>query len=333
MFTTALYYPHILIPDDLWLTRAILYWDKICPIVPHAVEIPAGHVSWRLRDHGMLDFVRPEEYLGRDDGIELAPHFLKLVTSREYLSAIGPPESRDFGYRVHVNKFETGLLRELEHLGLFRYEGPWCLFEKQTGIIYMGMLAGALAHRLRMEPITDENVYIQGFLTSQVSRTEPYETSVISITFDDLLPVPSRAVSIEEIIRFKERRERELLAFRREMEGILNSIASAQSRTDVERALHSARDQIREQVLALQTLLRENRISTGFAALKSIFSLSMPQIAVILGSAFVSVPLAAAIFGANAAIHVGSEIWTGIVRERSILRENPYAYVFHVKRL
>lgn len=281
----------------------------------------------------MLDFIRPEQHLEWGDGIDLAPHFLQLVTSSQYISAIGPPESRDYGYRVHVDKFETGLLQELKPLRLFKYDGPWCLFEKQTGIIYMGFLAGALAHRLKMEPITDENIFLHGFLTSQVDRKEPYETSVVSVTLNDLLPVPSRAVPIEQIIKFKRRHESELLAFRRAMEKILDSIVSAQSSLDVERTLRSARDQIKEQVLTLRAKLTENRISTAFATLKSIFSLSMPKITIILGTAFVSIPLAAAVFGANAAIQVGSEIWTGIVRERSILRENPYAYVFHIERL
>ena len=65
MFNNALYYPYISIPDNLWLRQVILYWDKICPIVPGELwsQIPSGHISKQLESEGALDFICPENYL------------------------------------------------------------------------------------------------------------------------------------------------------------------------------------------------------------------------------------------------------------------------------
>jgi hypothetical protein len=106
MFTKALYYPYILIPDNLWLRRAILYWDKICPIVPWEVEekIPRTHISKELRDYGVLDFIHPEDRLDWMEGQELSEPFLRIVTSEEFLSKVAPLGNRDYSYRIHKHK-------------------------------------------------------------------------------------------------------------------------------------------------------------------------------------------------------------------------------------
>lgn len=77
MFTSALYYPYILIPDNLWLRRAILYWDSINPIIPRKVahEIPESHISRELQSYGALTFIYPEDILEDQEGHDLSDVF------------------------------------------------------------------------------------------------------------------------------------------------------------------------------------------------------------------------------------------------------------------
>ena len=55
MFTRALYYPQIKLPDNAWLRRAILYWDEVNPIVPRALldSIPRSHIYHQLKSEGL----------------------------------------------------------------------------------------------------------------------------------------------------------------------------------------------------------------------------------------------------------------------------------------
>lgn len=337
MFTKALYYPYILIPDNLWLRRAILYWDKISPIVPWEVEqeIPQTHISKELKGYGVLDFIHPEDTLGWGEGRELSEFFLKIVTSEEFLSKIGPPEKRNYSSRIHKHKFTDGLLNELRSLDLFKVKEDnynWLLFENRTGTIYMGFLASSLANRLDLEPITDNKSYQNGFLWSQLIPSASPEI-FISLVLEELLPVPKEEIPVKKLIKFKEKHERELLSFRKLIRDTIKSLGSVTDESQFMRELNSVKDDIKEQSLILHEKLKENRIESVFNVLETSFKLSVPEIGALIGATTISVPLGAVVFGVNALIKIGKETFKGYTRRNSILLErSPYTYVFNVKK-
>lgn len=62
VFDKVLYFPHIRVPDNEWFTRALLYWDEVGTIVPHAppdeVREILGEHTLRLMDAGLVSRVR-----------------------------------------------------------------------------------------------------------------------------------------------------------------------------------------------------------------------------------------------------------------------------------
>lgn len=311
MFTEALYYPRVLIPDNLWLRRVILYWDKIKPIVPEEVEqeIPQTHISKELKNYGMLEFIHPEHVLtDYYMGSELSQFFLNIVTSEKFRSKIGPPQKRNYEVRIHRHKFTDGLLEELKGSELFKeINYNWLLFETNSGIIYLGFLASSLANCLNLEPITDNKIYQDGFLWSQLIPSAHPELSISSLVLEKLLPAPREEVSVKQIIKFKEKHEKELLAFRRLIRDTLKSLESVDE-SQFKRILNSVKDDIKEQSLILDRKLKENKIKTIFNVLEVPFKLSKRDVVVMggaIGATIISIPVSVALFGVNAAIKIG----------------------------
>lgn len=333
MFTQALYYPYILVPDNLWLRRAILYWDKICPIMPQQVEreIPEKHISRELISCGVLEFIHPEDRLGYEEGCILSRSFLQIVTSEEFLRKIGPAEKRNYHWRIHRDKFTHGLLEGLRGLDLLKSSNPWLQVETHTGILYMGFLASSLAERLNLEPITDDKSYQNGFLWSRLIPS-PTPSTLTSLILEELLPAPKEDIPVKKIIEFKEKHQRELVAFRNVIRGTLRSLESVTEAGQFRRKLESVKDEIKEQSLILHRKLRENRIETVFSVLETPFNISIPEAVPISAGTIISVPVALAIFGARAVIKIVNEIFKGRMREDSILETSPYSYVFNVKK-
>lgn len=332
MFTKALYYPYILIPDNLWLRRAILYWDKINPIVPQEVEIPQNHISHELEKYGILDLIRPEDCFAHHwiEWQKVREDFIELIRNLKNSGIIPPKERHNYQYRIHWHKFDYELMDELAPFHLYQRSGDWLYFERNAGKLYMNFLATNLANFLHLEPLTDSRLHQSDFLRAQLVGLHGHET-FISLMLEQLLPAPKEEVSVKKIIKFKEKHKGELLAFRRLIRGVINSLESVTDERQFWGKLNSVKDDIKEQSLILHGRLKENGIETVFNVLETSFKLSVPQIGAVIGATAISVPLGAIVFGVNAAIKIGKEIFEGHMRRNSILETNPYTYVFNVK--
>ncbi|HHT9131760.1 MAG TPA: DUF6236 family protein [Candidatus Tripitaka californicus] len=332
MLTSALYYPYIQISDNLWLRRAILYWDRISPIVPWEVEkeIPQKHVSRELKSYGVLDFINPEDILEGQEGQKLSESFLKIIDSKEFTLKIGPPEKRRYDCKIHRDKFADGLLDKLRDKDLFKEGGPWQFLETNTGRVYMGFLASYLANHLRLEPITDSTDYQKGFLQSHLTPSDKSTTVSASLVLEELLPAPKEAVPVKKLLKFKEKHERELLAFRRVTRDTIESIRPLTEERQREK-IESVKDEIKEQCLVLSRKLKENRIETFLNCLLVPFKISMSDVGAI-GATTISVPIGATVLGVHAGIKIVREVFRGQARRHSILETTPYTYVFNVRK-
>ena|SRR3990167_2478451 len=332
MFTKALYYPYICIPDNLWLRRTILYWDQINPIVPWQVEkeIPQKHVSRELKSYGMLDFINPEDILEGQEGQKLSESFLKIIDSKEFTLKIGPPEKRRYDCKIHRDKFADGLLDKLRDKDLFKEDGPWQSLETNTGRVYMGFLASYLANHLRLEPITDSMDYQEGFLRSQLTPSDKSTTVSASLVLEKLLPAPKDRVPVKKLLKFKEKRARELLAFRGTIRSTIKSLSRVDERQCQER-LEAVKDEIKEQCLVLDRKLKENGWETVPNSLEALIGPSL-GVAGLIGQGIISVPVGLGALGVSTIIIATREFHKWRMRKGSILETSPYAYVFNVKK-
>lgn len=336
MFSRAIYYPYILIPDNLWLRRVILYWDRICPIVPWTLQedIPPNHVSRELEAAGVLEFIQPEQYLGWREGVSLSEEFSDIVSSKRFQKALGPKKRRSYSSRIHSDKFTGGLLSDIKSLDLYvqsKNSGGWLLFEEKTASLYMGLLASSLAKQLSMDPLTDNPKYHSGFLKSQFLPSDRKE-AFISLILQDILPTPRDPIDVRVILEFKNKYEQELLTFRRSIRNMVDSLYSSDKPVSIDGIVNALKDEMKENCLLLQRRLSENKIETTFAVLESVFPLELPKIATILGASYISIPLGLGLLGTNASIKISKAIFEGSKRRNSILESNPYSYIFRIQK-
>ena len=85
MRPNALYFPYISVPSTQWTVQSILYWDKVCSIVPmEQMREPEGlnELSRQLLQEGLLVPVIPAAHIPQRDSFE-AP-FLAHVAAVSY---------------------------------------------------------------------------------------------------------------------------------------------------------------------------------------------------------------------------------------------------------
>jgi len=333
MLINSLYYPYISVPDNLWLRRAILYWDTINPIVPYTIQkdIPKNHISKELEKYGLLDFIRPEEYYGRSNSDDFSQDYINIVTNENFLTRIGPPGKRKYTEYIHEDKFCYRLLDDIKKIKLFIRDGDWLYFEKNAGKIYMGHLASYLAKLLHLDPVTDKIGYRKGFITAQLSPSSNTEIFP-SLILEGLLPVPKKKVPVKAIVKFRDKHRVELLSFRKSLRETITTLESIKNDAELKRQLDCIKDNLQHQSLLLDSKLHEDKIDTVYGTLETTFNLKKPEILTTLGVSISSAPISAIGFGAYAMMSIGKEIYKGIKRRNSILQANPYSYYLNVKK-
>ena len=93
---TALYFPHIRVPNTPWFTQVLLYWDKAATIVPEGPYRKADIDPYmrELEQAKLLEFVSPGEALNYRTHGTFDDSFVELLDSAD------PPDSRPLRVRV-----------------------------------------------------------------------------------------------------------------------------------------------------------------------------------------------------------------------------------------
>lgn len=144
-------------------------------------------------------------------------------------------------------------------------------FRENIGYCYIYAQVEALRIKSRDEPgqwsLAQAGNYL--FIPPELSR----ETRSIEIELYNVLPVPSEDVSLEDILKFKERRRSELLAFRMFMDELyIEVIASG----DIPRAKSAALNRLEVSLQDLNKAVNEYWISKWMSSLK--VELNIPNI-------------------------------------------------------
>ncbi|WP_026691889.1 DUF6236 family protein [Peribacillus kribbensis] len=207
-----LYYPSISLPNDAWLRRVLLYSNKIASIVPEKLQ---GNLN------GDIDILKgcneyipfsPEEFLSNNE--DCLTNFENEVTeyfNSEFFSNLLTQKKNTEKFLVHDSKFTYELKKLFQKKEFFDLElDSWNQTPKIVGDVYMGLLAKHMGEHYSYIPTTN-SVYHQNktFKNNRLSMEEIGELKMI-----DSLPSPSVDVPILDIIRFKTKREQELLKFR-----------------------------------------------------------------------------------------------------------------------
>jgi hypothetical protein len=305
MSDRILYYPHINVPQNEWLSRAVLYWDKVGCILPHAYDPYGRSTNLRRRqaveryrftreliDAELVAPIEPDQALGVPDFID---DFLALLDSYPEVPLGADLDLRHtMTIRVHRGKLEHQLLRQLRELGLAEgsYRDVWIPVEQTTAELYVAYLAARLGalQEVPMTPATDERESLRVF--QPLSPNDDLVVGVAPTSYDvrhallsGILPAPGWSHAAQ-LHRFKESHGDELKRMRKRVEREIQTIV-ALPESEQHAALDDAAASLVEEADELRRRMEEHGwpAAIGSAALVLAAAVGPPAAALHAGDA------------------------------------------------
>lgn len=344
-----LYYPTILVPS-LWLKWAMLYWDKVSSIVPSDWQNTLELVDPRLiEDYENMDFLqkeglfeptRPADFWREHGriGTALEREFRQIILSENFLESLtsnweGGGWTKNPIDKIHSDKISDNILAFLDRFMLVKRdeENPsWFFLEEKISRLYMSLLAKHLADVDPDYTVTGTNV---GTYERVVFESDDKNSGFPSfrVNFLNVLPIPRSSVSAKDILKFKKKREDELLHFREVIDEYQKEISHAENPSRAKQISVQYKEKIQRGRSNLNKLMKSSGMRTAFAHLNSLIDIKSPVLAETLGfslaklSPIISVPIIAG----TAFIRVGYTWIQNRNKRTANLRESPFSYLYH----
>jgi hypothetical protein len=353
MKRTVLYYPTISIPSGDWLRQVLFYFDEVASIVPRKILFsPNGEYDYAdlllpvtddiefLKTEGVFRAIPPDELYvkqGWEAAHQLGEQFLAAVEEIGFEAQPGA----EF-VRVHRGKLEGTNLFALESKGLLRYDGPayqteWFLIEERTALLYMSMLAQYLADRDKEAtvPGTDRREY-----ESLVYRARNPERAFacIEARFSGALPFPRSDVPLAKILKFKRKRQSELLGYRERIDHLQQELSTANEPAAVKQVLVRFGEAQQKELQDLVNALSDAKLATVWGSFKTLIKASSPTLwgaglaaaGLVAGVALPALPMLAGV-ALSGTIEVGSYLVHRRNENRVTERKSSFAYLHHAQ--
>ena len=342
-----LYYPTILVPSR-WLRWAMLYWDKVSSIVPDGWEdktemVQPLHKEYYktmvyLWEKGLFEPTRPRDFWRKAPraGSVLEEEFKEIVSSKKFQVRINKNWQENTMFRMHTDKASLRIFRFLHKAKLAkvdRQDPSWYFVEENTSLLYLGLLAKRLAD-VDIDytvPSTDWSEYETTIFGSDV---EDRGFPSFKAKFIDVLPIPRDEVSIRDILRFKKKREDELLRFRRVVDELQRGISDAESEAEIKLKLVQHREKLQRERSNLKKLMKNSGIKTTFATFRSLIGIKSPAFIETIGFSLTNVPpiISVPIIAGTAFIQVGYSWIDNKNRQRAEIRTSPFSYLYYAEK-
>jgi hypothetical protein len=248
-----LYFPTFSLPSSDWAFQRLLYWDELVIPAPHRVIAGPDHRmvhddTRMLEDAGLVRFEATD---GHRETIE--------AVSNEFSSAIAEaPDLQDRHERwelgdefgVHFGKANAHVLDRLHDLGLARQAdepGIWSV-ERVTGEQFVARVAVGVSIELGCPAITEKTMNID------MAALEA-DAAERALVLDRALPAPE-ALSVKELVEFRQRHHGSLREFRQVTELAIAAIAGASTPEDVQREVDRYSRLVDEAVVEVETYQR-----------------------------------------------------------------------------
>jgi len=359
MNRTILYYPTIDIPRTSWLRHAVLYWDEVSSIVPKSwddkilVELsPDIHY---LMDEGRFRPIKPEDLIFKQDNWEAFNQFQKefeeIVSSRQFQSFIQRRHKSDCQIhinkvginslaRIHGNKTSDSILHFLIDRGLAKRDkqGDWLLFEQNTALLYMSLLAKYLADiDSNQTTIGTDFITYEKFNFKRVTDNAGFP--VVSFNLDKVLPTPKDNVPFEKIIDFKRKREQNLLHFKKYLSDFQVKISNAKSQAELKESAMTFQEGLITGVQDLHAVLSDSKIESSFKSFKSLVNLKSPTLLASAGAIanskldLIHLPISLQAIGiaTMGAIELTGNYIELRNKTRAKERESPFSYIYQAQ--
>ncbi len=269
-------------------------------------------------------------------------HFLQHPDRVHRKMRIVPRALADMFSRVHRNKVSDAIFYHLQkHRLALKLEDDyeWYYFEKKTALLYMALLAKYLAKIDRGYTVvgTDQSEYDN--LMFHMPRTTNTRID-LSTHLANILPMPTEDTDLARIIKFRDNHRNELYRFRDLIDQYISKLGECQDSVEVKELITSFQEKLENGVADLLGLLKSSHIRTVFGSLKTLVKLKSPAlwgtIGIVANQAkkIVDLPLSWSLLGVGiiAGVEVSAHIVDDFLRNRTTLRESPFAYVLHAKQ-
>ena len=327
---SILYYPTIKMQNKTWLKQTVLYWDTVGTIVPHEAERSAYRVRefQELQDHGLLRFYHPEEHVR--EGEQLTQEFIRIRNSARYQSLYRRQKDSPKKFDVYGGKIPPALQRHFEEKHLAeKKEYDVFTLSKLDGLLFMSLLAKYLSDQDRhafTTPGRDYKAYRDlAFLTGSREESIP----ILALTLEEILPTPRADVTLTQVLKFKEKRNYELLHFREIIDEIESVLKNVTSNRELQHLITQYAERIKTQVELLDRLFKDNNMVATYDTLETFMSIAQPAL---LSQLLVGIPNATPLLlgatAANGVIKLRKQQISAANTKRQILATKSYSYLY-----
>jgi hypothetical protein len=256
--------------------------------VPHSVQngsyaIGDSKDAEQLADEGLLVSTNPnasERAASVKFFEHISPHQdrfqIDLETAKKYVQA---------NRGLHIEKIGDAVLFELNKMGLTQQVGEWVGMHDEVGALYMYCLATEIGQQMNvplMAATSDDEEIGQALLFEPSIHAEATTEQLVQLGLG-LPSAPDLAhIPLDKVIAFHHERSGERIAFRTEVEEILETARSSKNANAVNDYLQSERLLIEKILSDYQGTLRELAVGTAGSILK----VSVPASIVAVASAF-----------------------------------------------
>ena len=231
-----LYYPYINIPNNLWTSRALLYWDNIGVIVPMDFVYNPEKLESHMHDlvtAQLVEQIVPMNFTA--DLPNFKKGFLDIILSQKFNVNL---KRKDFGrgkhLKIHVEKFDNGIMNVLEEIGLAKWkEWPWWNVEIETAKILMTYLASVISLIDKRRLLTDSIAANPKRFFALIAGKQDDKIKLRNRLLNDILPLPTK-IKVSDLAKIKEKYSHELNRFRNNIETIILDISKFEDTGDFE---------------------------------------------------------------------------------------------------
>jgi len=363
MVGSALYYPNIDVRDPAWLRSALLYWDNIYTIVPRAIEAPyqtedtqicakEGH----LRPLYCDDYPQVIKNLG-DRTLEILqpgklplPFNMAMAKSEPNLAELFAAVRSRTRTKMHRDKFGDSFLHpdkvSAELRDIFGHaeasgSSEWLLVGDAFSDIYMAALALLLAEEKDgLAPVTnssaDHGSALLSLLADSPSVVEPQQGVLVSLTMKNLRIDPS--VKVQELIRFKQKRNDQLGELATKLEDLNAKIKEATDLKELEQQAQRIYERDVEKALNdLASELRAASIQSAWEGLYRgvLFTVPAQSLLNVAGQALHTGPgtmSSGVMIGAGALLTLTDVAVKTYFARRKTRKSSPFTYLLDAQR-
>lgn len=276
---SILYYPFIAVKDGEWLRNAILYWDEVCTIVPTRDFAAMTPELQYLQDRGCYRPIVPYDVFPLGKPREFAEastrYFSHIIKSQNdlrrkyYKEQITPQRIYDPSLHslLHYKKLPDETLLLLSKCGIQQDNDGWIIMPTNTARNYMKLLAEFAAKYAETDMVVGTDT-IQS-LTQLYPAIHSSKNAVLSIVFNNCLPVPSMDVGLEELLDFKDMRKDELYEFWEKIRGLEKAISDCQNILQIKSELINFRQSWEREIDNYSRLFSDGKIKTIIGSLRA----------------------------------------------------------------